>query len=198
MRPIPVDILPSHVCLSQEDQVTLFGIGCPMTIFSEHTQSGQIVYEETINVFGTFKRSIPLRVMGPNWKQSQVYLTPTESVFLGVKLENEEKTGDLTNAAPCKLVGPEGEVFLQNGAIIPKPHVLCSPEEADQLHIVNGDLVTLEIIAERPHQIDSVIVRVHPTYRLRVELHQDYARSLWITRPVHARVVSSIHGSSMY
>ncbi|MBU1126576.1 phosphate propanoyltransferase, partial [Patescibacteria group bacterium] len=119
MRPIPVDVIPSHIYLSQEDQATLFGIGRPMTIFKEHSQAGQLVYEETLEVQGGLKRVLQLRIMGPNWEQSQVYLTPTEAIYLGLKLQDESRAGDLSQAAACTLFGPKDKVFLKNGAIIP-------------------------------------------------------------------------------
>lgn len=189
MRPIPIDVIPSHVYLSQDDQATLFGIGQPMTIFQEHTQVGQLIYREMVAVKGKLKRTLDVRVMGPNWAQSQAHITPTEAVYLGLTIEQEVKAGDLSESAPGKLIGPKGEVELKAGIIIPQPHLLCSPEEAEALHISNGDIITAETIAESSLQIENIIVRVHPTYRLRIEMHQDHARDLWIVRPIHARIV---------
>lgn len=186
-RPIPIDILPSHVFLSKEDQETLFGEGYPMTIVSERSQVGQYVYEESVEVFGKLKRHLKARVLGPYWKHSHVELTPTEAVFLGMQLE-ETKSGNLELAGSCRLKGPAGEVELPNGALIPRPHIMCSPEEAKSLNIWNGEEVSVSIMGEQTHEIDRVLVRVHPTFRLRLELHQDYARDFWIVRPTHARL----------
>ncbi|MFH1632118.1 MAG: PduL/EutD family phosphate acyltransferase [bacterium] len=187
MRPIPVDIIPSHIYLSQEDQAALFGIGHPMTIIEERTQAGQFVYEETVEVFGKLKRSLRLRVLGPNWERSVVEITPTEAMFLGLT-PIAAKTGDLSGAEPCRLVGPEGEVKIASAVTAPRPHLLCSPEEAADMHISNGQTISVDLISDQPKMIENIIVRVHPTFRLRIELHQDYARDFWITRPVHARV----------
>lgn len=187
-RPIPVNILPSHVYLSQDDQAAIFGVGHPMTIAQEHTQVGQVVYEEMVEVFGSLKRSLQLRIMGPNWAQSHVELTPTEAAFLGLKINQEVKSGDLSNAVACRLVGPAGEVKLIQGAIIPAPHLLCSPKEADELHVMNGEKIEVDFVGERSYSLSGIIVRVHPTFRLRLEMHQDYARKLWITRPTHANL----------
>lgn len=189
MRPIPIDVIPSHVYLAQADQVSLFGIGQPMTIFQEHTQAGQLIYQEMVSVRGRLKRTLDLRVMGPNWAQSQAHITPTEAVFLGLNIEEEVKAGDLKEAAKGLLIGPKGEVKLEAGIIVPQPHLLCSPKEAETLYVANNDVVTMEVISESSLQIERVVVRVHPTYQLRIEIHQDCARDLWITRPMHARIV---------
>lgn len=185
-RPIHVDVLPSHVYLSEEDQATLFGVGHPMTIFTESSQTGQVVYEEKVEVFGSVKRSLKLRVLGPNWKESHVEVTPTEAAFLGLKIKDEVKSGDMSIASGCTLVGPNGEVKIINGIIIPRPHLLCSPEEAASLHISNGDTISVKIVGEKQQELGDIVVRIHPTFRLRIQIHQDYARELWIVRPTHA------------
>lgn len=188
-KPIPVDIIPSHVYLSADDQATLFGIGYPLTIAGGLSQAGQYLYEETVEVFGKLKKSLRFRVLGPNWAKSFVELTPTEAAFLGIKAP-VAKTGELTTAAMVRLVGPVGEVIIEQGAIVPRPHLLCSDVEARDLYLTNGKIVAVDILSEKVKVIEEVIVRVHPTFRLRLELHQDWARDLWITRPTHARIRS--------
>ncbi len=186
-RPIPIDIIPSHVYLSADDQAKLFGKGTPMTIVAERSQAGQYVYEETVEVFGKLKRSLPLRVLGPNWEESFVELTPTEASFLGINAK-VTKTGDLSSGAHCKLVGPEGEIELPSGVIVPRPHLLCTPEEAASAHIANGAEIDIEIAGQRPQTLEKVLVRVHPAFAWRLEIHQDEARRLWLTRSTHARL----------
>ena len=186
-RPIPIDIIPSHVYLSAADQATLFGKGTPMTISGELSQGGQYVYDEVVEVFGKLKRSLTIRVLGPDWEQSFAELTPTEVAFLGLRAPIA-KTGDLEGAAACRLVGPEGEVELARGVITPRPHLLCSPEEAAGAHLSNGAEADVEISSSRPQLLEKVIVRVHPAFKWRLEIHQDDARRLWLTRSTHARL----------
>jgi len=188
-RPIPIDIIPSHVYLSAGDRATLFGSHAPMTIADDLSQRGQYVYKETLEVFGKLKRSLELRVLGPDWEQSFVELTPTEASFLGVRAE-EVKTGDIAGAAPCRLVGPQGEVAIKKGVIIPRPHLLCSPEEASAIRVQNGGVITVDISRTKPTELEGVLVRVHPAFSMRLEIHQDYARSLWLTRGAHVRIRS--------
>ncbi|MFA6522175.1 MAG: PduL/EutD family phosphate acyltransferase [Patescibacteria group bacterium] len=186
-RPIPIDVVPSHVYLSAEDQATLFGIGHPMTIHAPHTQSGQLVYEETVEVLGTHKRSLHLRVMGPNWKESHIELTALEADYLGIDAP-ESPSGDLLMAGSCTLRGPHGELKLAHGAIIPTAHLFCSPDEAQSLGIHQGETIAIETVEEPGQTIEGVTVRVHPTYRLRVEIREDVASRLWISRSAHARL----------
>lgn len=190
-RPIPVEIIPSHVYLSEQDQRTLFGIGYPMTIAEHHSQPGQYVYKETVEVYGKLKRSFAVRILGPAWDRSHVEVTPEEAVFLGLQLD-EVKSGDLSRAGMAKLVGPEGEVELDAGIIVPRPHLLASDVEAEKLNLRNGQQVTVTIDGIDEKRLNNVLVRVHPAFKLSLELHQGYARDLWITKQSHARILESV------
>ena len=55
-RPIPVEIIPSHIHLSETDHRTLFGPGHAGTIATALSQHGQYAYAETLEVFGKLKR----------------------------------------------------------------------------------------------------------------------------------------------
>ncbi len=187
-RPIPVEIVPSHAYLSEADQKVLFGIGYPMTIAEHHSQPGQYVYKETIEVRGALKRSLTMRILGPNWDRSHVEVTPEEAVFLGLQL-GEVKSGDVSKAGRAKLMGPEGEIELAAAIIVPRPHLLASDKEADALRIQNGQEVTVVLDGIDDKRIERVLVRVHPAFKLALELHQGYARDLWLTKQAHARIL---------
>ncbi len=188
MRPIPVDVIPSHVYLSQKDQISLFGQGYAMTVAGDLSQTGQYVCEEMVEVFGKLKRGIKLHILGPYWEESHVEVSSTDAAYLGFD-PKEVRSGDLSDAKPCELVGPAGSVSILNGIIVPKPHLLCSPKEADELFLSNGKIIQVEIILANPKYINDVVVRVHPTYKLRLEINPDYARDLWITHTAHARII---------
>lgn len=189
MRPIPVDIIPAHAYLSEKDQIALFGSGYAMTVAGSLSQAGQYVCDESVEVFGRLKRGLKVRVLGPHWHKSHVELSRTEAIYLGLELE-EVRSGDIAQAKSCRLVGPEGEVELEAGIIVIAPHLLCSPRDAEQLGLSNGDKVSVEILTQTPQILEDVIVRVHPTYQLRIELSADYAREHWVTGLVRARLVN--------
>ncbi len=184
-RPIPVEIIPSHVHLSHEDHAKLFGPGHAGTISHALSQHGQYAYEETVEV-SKLKRSITLRVLGPERTQTQVELTPSEAALLDLKAPLA-KSGDLTGAAECTLKGPKGKVKVK-AVIIPKPHIHLSDVEAKQLQLVNGATVRVEILGEHPAELAGVVVRVHPTYRPGLHVHGDIAREYWLTGVLHARI----------
>lgn len=189
-RPIPVEIIPSHVHLSEADHSRLFGHGRASTITENLSQTGQFAYAESVEVFGKLKRSIILRVLGPFRRTTQVELTPTEAQLLGL-VAPVARSGDLSSAASCRLVGPQGELSVLSSVIVPQPHLHCSETEASTLHLANGKIVSLEVLGDNPYVLEDVVVRVHPSYRLRLHVHPDLARIHWMTGVVHARIRDS-------
>lgn len=189
-RPIPVEIIPSHVHLSEADHSKLFGSGHAGTIAASLSQHGQYAYAENVEVFGKLKRSLALRVLGPHRRATQVELTPTEATLLGITA-SEARSGDLKEAGDCKLKGPEGTVSAKLAVIIPKPHLHVSDAEAKSLRLENGQEVAVDILGDTPRTLEAVVVRVHPTYRLRLHIHPDLARDYWITGVIHARLRES-------
>jgi putative phosphotransacetylase len=186
-RPIPIEIVPSHIHLSEEHQVVLFGVGMASTITHTLAQSGQFAYAQSLEVFGKLKRSITLRVLGPYRQNTQVELTPTEAALLGLNAL-VARSGDASRAATCRLVGPAGEVMAEASVIIPQAHLHCSDTEAASLHLTNGKIVEVEIIGDQPVILTNIIVRVHPSYRLRLHIHPDIAREYWISGVVHGKL----------
>lgn len=184
-RPIPVEVIPSHVHLSEDDQATLFGGAFASTIAENLSQSGQYAYSETLDVSGRLKRSLRVRVLGPCRRDTQVELTPTEAQLLGIDAP-VAKSGDHSDAGSCTLRGPEGTVTAR--AVVPQPHLHCSDVEAAQLHVHNGKIITIDFDLDRPCTLTDVVVRVHPTYHLRLHIHQDIARDYWLTGVVHGRI----------
>ncbi len=186
-RPIPVEIVPSHAHLSAADHAKLFGSGHAGTISSSLSQQGQYAYEENVEIFGKLKRGLKLRVLGPYRRATQIELTPTEAQLLGITAP-ESKSGDMDKAGTCRLKGPKGELKGVAAVIIPKPHLHVSDAEARSLRLDNGQEVALEILGDKPQKLDHVVVRVHPSYRLRLHVHSDLAREHWLTGVLHARL----------
>ncbi len=186
-RPIPVEIIPSHVHLSEADHSLLFGPGHAGTIATNLSQSGQYVYAESVEVFGKLKRGLELRVLGPYRRTTQVELTPTEALYLGISAPLA-RSGDLKQAGDCRLNGPGGEIKAEAVVIVPKPHLHLSDVEAKALRLENGKTVSLDILGDTERMLEDVVVRVHPTYRLRLHVHPDLARQFWLTGVVHARL----------
>ncbi len=186
-RPIPVEVVPSHVHLSESHLQVLFGDGNGGTVRHELSQTGQFAYEEAVDVVGANGESIVLRVLGPHRKVTQVELTPTEARLLGIDAPLA-KSGDLASAQTCTLRTAHGTIEATASVIVPKCHLHLSDTEAISLRLTNGATVRVDVVGDTSRVIEDVAVRVHPTYRARLHIHSDVARDVWLHSGSHVRV----------
>ncbi|MEK7632286.1 MAG: PduL/EutD family phosphate acyltransferase [Patescibacteria group bacterium] len=190
-RPIPVEVVPSHVHLSESHHRILFGDGHMGTVRHELSQTGQFAYEEMVEVIGEGKgqngQGITLRVLGPHRKSTQVELTPTEARLLGIDAPLA-KSGDLALARSCTLRTAHGTIETTASVIVPKCHLHLSDTEASSLRLMNGASVRVDVVGDATRVIENVVVRVHPTYRARLHIHSDVARDMWLHSGSHIRV----------
>jgi putative phosphotransacetylase len=186
-RPIPVEVVPSHVHLSEAHHRILFGERHSGTVHQELSQAGQFAYAETVDVIGPNGEAVALRVLGPSRKATQVELTPTEAAFLGLNAV-EAPSGDLRLAVDCVLKTPYATIDASKSVIIPRAHVHLSDAEAQALRLEHGATVRVDVVGEGVQMIERVLVRVHPTYRARMHVHADGARALWLNAGTHIRI----------
>lgn len=186
-RPIPVEVVPSHIHLSESHHRILFGDGHMGTVRHELSQTGQFAYEETADVVGVDNESLTLRVLGPHRKSTQVELTPTEARLLGIDAPLA-KSGDLAKAQNCTIRTAHGTIDAVASVIVPKCHLHLSDTEAASLRLANGATVRVDVVGDATRVIEGVVVRVHPTYRARLHIHSDIARDMWLHSGSHVRV----------
>lgn len=185
MHSIPVEVVPSHVHLSAEDYAALFG-DASSTVAHRISQQGQHATDVCVEVRGRLlKRAISVRYLGPERRSTQVELTPTEAKYLGIEAP-VTKSGVLTGAGNCVLVGPFGKIHCNASVIVPRPHLHCSPDEAAVLRLEQGQEVSMELHLDIPRILEGIVVRVHPSYALRLHIHADIAREHWIMGPLYA------------
>ena len=92
--------------------------------------------------------------------KSQVELSATDARSLGLNAP-VRLSGDLAGSAPCKLVGPAGEVELAEGVIVAKRHLHISAAEAEKANVANGEVIMVKITsADRSLIFDDVEVRI--------------------------------------
>ena len=89
-----------------------------------------------------------VRILGPVRKASQVEVSATDALKLGIKAPVRE-SGDIAGSAPIALVGPKGALYLKEGCIIAMRHIHMSPQDAMAAGVNNGDVVSVKADNER-------------------------------------------------
>ncbi len=173
---VPVGVSARHVHLTQEHVEALFGAG--HVLHPKKTlMGGQFAAEECVTIVGLKLRAIEnVRVLGPCRKQSQVEVSATDALRLGVKAPIRE-SGKLSGSAPIAIVGPCGAVYLQEGCIIAMRHIHMSPEDAKAAGVKDGDIVSVRADNERATIFDQVLIRVNENFTLEMHVDTDEANA---------------------
>ena len=176
---IPIGISARHVHLTQEHVDELFGKGYQLTKKKE-LMGGQFASNELVTLVGTKLRAIEnVRILGPCRKASQVEISKTDCIKLGVKAPIRE-SGKIEGSAPIAVVGPKGVVYLEEGCIVAKRHIHMSPDDAKRFGVTNGQSVKVRFDNDRGGVMEDVIIRVDPTFTLEMHIDTDEANGLGI------------------
>jgi putative phosphotransacetylase len=179
--PIPVGVSVRHVHVRADDLATLYGPGYRLKKLRDLYQPGEFAGQEVVAVVGPRMRSIQnVRVLGPARDVTQVELSRTDGILLGLDLP-VRRSGDLQDACPIVLVGPAGSLHLKAGAIRANRHIHMPQEEADRRGLKDGQLVRVRVRGDMGLVFDNVMVRVKPGFRLQMHLDTDDANAADLT-----------------
>ncbi len=180
-KPVLIETSARHVHVSRRVLDILFGEGYELTHKKDLSQPGQFACEERVQVIGP-KNSFPaVSILGPVRPETQVELSAGDARAIGVKAPIRE-SGDLKGSAGCKLVGPKGEVELEDGVIIAKRHIHATPEDAEKYGLADKQIVSVKVdTPERSLIFGDVVVRVSKNYALAMHIDTDESNAAGCT-----------------
>jgi putative phosphotransacetylase len=152
----PIGVSVRHVHLCPEHVEILFGQGYDLSVYNELYQKGYYAAREQVMVVGRKRCIEKVRVLGPPRAYSQVELSQTDALIIGMKLPIATNGADPV-CQPITLVGPAGAVTLPGkgggGAFIARRHIHLSDVTADKLGVKSGDLLDLRINGPSSHYL---------------------------------------------
>jgi len=169
-KKIPIAMSNRHVHLSKEDLETLFGKGHSLTKMKDLSQPGQFACEEKVDIAGPKGTLKGVRILGPERPQTQIEISVADSFSLGIKPPVRD-SGDLSDSPGVKIVGPKGEVTMDQGAIVAARHIHMHTSDAERFGLKDKDEVQVKTGGKRGLVFDNVLVRVSDKYAL--EMHVD-------------------------
>ena len=173
---VPVGVSARHIHLTQEHVEALFGEGYQLTKKKE-LMGGQYACNETVTVVGLKLRAIEnVRVLGPTRKASQLEVSATDAMKLGIKAPIRE-SGNVAGSAPIAVIGPKGAIYLNEGCIIAMRHIHMSPADAQAAGVHDGDIVSVQADNERATVFNQVKIRVHESFTLEMHIDTDEANA---------------------
>jgi putative phosphotransacetylase len=174
---LPVGVSVRHVHIRQDDLDILYGKGHQLKKLRDLNQPGEFAAEEVVALVGPKMRSIQnVRILGPVRSATQVELSRTDGILLGLHLPVRH-SGDIKGSAPIVVVGPKGSIHLPEGAIRASRHIHLSPAEAERLQIKNGALVRVRTSGDMSVVFDKVLVRAKEGLKLEMHIDTDDANA---------------------
>ena len=173
---VPIGVSARHIHLTQEHVEALFGPGYQLTKKKE-LMGGQFASNETVTIVGLKLRAIEnVRILGPVRKASQVEVSATDAIKLGMKVPVRE-SGDVKGSAPIAIVGPKGAIYLKEGCIVAMRHIHMSPKDAQAAGVKDGDIVSVKADNERGTIFNQVKIRVDDSFTLEMHIDTDEANA---------------------
>lgn len=186
---VPVGVSARHIHLTQEHVEALFGEGYQLTK-KKGLMGGQFASNETVTIVGLKLRAIEnVRILGPVRSKSQVEISATDALRLGVKAPIRE-SGNIAGSAAIAVVGPKGAIYLNEGCIVAKRHIHMAPQDAMAAGVHDGDIVSVKADNERGTTFNNVQIRVDDSFTLEMHIDTDEANAAQIKSGDTVRIVS--------
>ena len=177
-KTVLVETSARHVHVTKEALEVLFGEGYELTKKKDLSQPGQFACNERVAVIGAKGQFPAVSILGPVRTATQVEISASDARTLGVAAPVRE-SGDIAGSAPCRLVGPKGEVEISEGVIVAKRHIHMTPADAENFGVKDKDVVSVKIDSpERSLVFGDVVVRVSEKFALAMHIDTDESNAV--------------------
>lgn len=184
-----VETSARHVHVTEEHLAILFGEGYQLTKKKDLSQPGQFACEERVAVIGPKNQFPAVSILGPVRKATQVELSASDARTIGVKAPVRE-SGDIAGSAGCRIVGPKGEIEIEEGVIVAKRHIHMTPADAAAFGVEDKQVVSVKIDSdERSLIFGDVVVRVSDNFALAMHIDTDESNAVLAPAGVMGEVI---------
>lgn len=166
---ISVGVSNRHVHLKENDFKILFGEISLEKDFDLH-QKGEFASKLFVTIKGPKGHIDRVRVIGPIRTYTQVEVSRTDCYILGIN-PPIRKSGDISSSSPITIIGPNGTVELEEGAIIAERHIHITKEQLAYYQLDENKPLNIVVRGEKPTILNNVKLKVSENAYF--ELHLD-------------------------
>ncbi len=188
MSKVIVETSARHVHLSAEHLEILFGKDASLTVKKMLSQPGQFACEERVTVEGPKNALKNVSILGPVRKATQVELSLTDARAIGISAPIRE-SGDIAGTPGCKIIGPAGEVVINEGVIAAKRHIHFTPDNAKEFGVQDKQIVSVKLDTERGLVFGDVVVRVHENFAPAMHIDTDESNAACAFGEVYGEII---------
>ncbi len=178
---VPIGISARHIHLTKKHLEILFGIDYCLEKLKDLNQPGEYASTSTLTIKGPKDIIEKVRVLGPLRNYTQVEISKTDAYKLGLTPPVRE-SGDIKKSSPITLIGPKGELKLDEGCIIASRHIHITPTLLKELNLENKEKVNVLIKSKKGGIIHDVTLKVSKNYYFELHLDTDDGNSFLLNQ----------------
>lgn len=170
---VPVNLSVRHCHLCREHMEILYGPGFELEKRNPLYQPGEFASKQTVTLVGPRQRCLgDVRVLGPLRKKTQVEVSRTDAIFLGID-PPVNPSGNHEGSSGLILVGPVGVVHLKSGVILANRHIHLSKKSADQWGLTDNQTVKVRVETSKKTLLEDCQLRVSDLFLDEMHLDTD-------------------------
>lgn len=185
---VEVEASGRHVHLSRADVEALFGPGYQLTPVRDLSQPGQYVCKERVALTGPRGVLQNVVILGPERKETQVEISMTDSVILGVK-PPIRLSGDIEGTPGISITAGTKTIVKEHGVVIAQRHMHITPEDARRLDVRDKEQVSIKVFGSRPTIFLDTVVRVSENFATYIHIDYDEANACGFQKGTYARIL---------
>lgn len=168
----------------------LFGEGYELTKAKDLSQPGQYACQERVEIVGSKKSVKGVSILGPLRDSTQVEVSMTDARSAGFAAPTRE-SGDIKGSGGCKIIGPKGEIEIEEGVIVAKRHIHMTSKDAENYGLQDKQIVQVKVeSADRKLIFDDVVVRVNDSFGLAMHIDTDESNAAGATPGLCGEIIA--------
>ena len=173
---VKVGVSNKHIHLSVSDYKILFK-DKEIEKLKDISQPGQFASTSMLTVVGPNGASLSVRLVGPTRDYSQLELSITDCISIGLKDYVIKESGYIDNAPKVSVYYDDPNNVIKVPVVVAMRHLHLSPEDCDQAVNENGQIVEAIANTKRSAVIGDIVVRMGPTHKTELHLDTDEANA---------------------
>ena len=178
MEKVLIEVSAKHMHLSRHDAEVLFGKDHKFTPRRKLKCDGVFVTSDSVEIHHAGKIVRNVRIIMPFREKTSVELSATDLFKLTKQhiFDNGHQ-----KRFTIEVIGPQGEVTLDNIEIVALRHLHANPEDAKKLNLHDGQIVKVQTEGPRSITFNNIKVRVHENFVLTCHLDTDEGQAAGIS-----------------
>ncbi len=171
---VKIGISNRHVHLTKEHVQILFEED--LQILKDLVQPGEYATTSVVTLMTEKAKITHVRVLGPTRSYSQVEISKTDAYKLGLNPPVRE-SGDIKGSEPITIIGPKGQIYLEEGCIIASRHIHLTNKDVEEMGLAGRKKVSIRVGKEKSAILENVTLKISDNYAKELHLDTDDANA---------------------